>query len=101
VAGHVRFDSRAVEVLAWIARNYTEAQVDRQVRRFFRHVAAVSRRAYDDPESLADEIGRRPDLSPQRVAEFREVLLAHLPPVWSETQRYHLIEPLAPSPGSE
>ena len=101
VAGHVRFDSRAAEAVAWIARNYTEAQVDRQVRRFFRHVAAVSRRAYDDPETLAEDLSRRPDLPAQRVAEFREVLLAHLPPAWSETQRYQLIEPLAPPAASE
>jgi len=97
VAGHVRFDSRVLDTLAWVMRNYTQAQVDKQVRRFFRHVAVVSRRAYDDPESLDDELTRHPELPAREVSGFRHVLLAHRPPSWAETQRYRLIEPLAPA----
>jgi hypothetical protein len=80
------------EVLASVAKGFSEAQVDKKVRRFFRHVAVVSRRAYDDPEGLADELDRRADLSTARVAEFRQVLLAHVPPAWSQTQDFRLID---------
>lgn len=98
VAGHVRFDSPVADTLARVARSYSEAQLDRQLRRFFRHVAIVSRRAHDDPESLAEELSQRPELPAHRVAQFRDVLLGHLPPPWSETQRYRLVEPFPPSP---
>ena len=98
LAGHVRFDSRLATTLAAVARQYGSDQLGRQLQRFFRHVAVVSRRAYDDPEGLADDLARRPELAPERVAEFREVLLADRAPAWSETQRYELVEPLAPPP---
>lgn len=98
LSGHVRFDSRLATTLAAVARQYGSTQLGRQLERFFRHVAVVSRRAYDDPEGLADDLARRPELSAQRVAEFRDVLLADRPPAWSETQRYELIEPLPPAP---
>lgn len=97
LAGHVRFDSRLVTTLAAVARQYSSEQLGRQLQRFFRHVAVVSRRAYDDPEGLADDLAGRPELSAERVAEFREVLLADRAPVWSETQRYELVGPLAPA----
>lgn len=92
VAGYVRFDSGFAEALGAASRSLSESRVDRKVRRFFRHVAALSRRAYDDPQGLADELARRPDLPPERVAEFKDLLLAHLPPAWSETQRFQLLE---------
>lgn len=98
LAGHVRFDSRLATTLAAVARRYSSDQLGRQLQRFFRHVAVVSRRAYDDPEGLVDDLARQPDLSAERVAEFREVLLADRAPAWAETQRYELIEPLPPAP---
>lgn len=101
VAGHLRLNSAAAEVLASVARSFSEAQVDKKVRRFFRHVAVVSRRAYDDPEGLADELARRPELTAERVARFRELLLAHLPPAWSETLGFRLIEPVPLAAGPE
>jgi hypothetical protein len=97
VAGHLRFDSRLASTLVTVARQYGEAQLGRGLHRFFRHVAVISRRAYDDPEGLADELSSRPDLAPERVAQFREILLAGRPPAWSETQRFELVEPLAPA----
>ena len=96
LAGHVRFDSRLATTLVAVARQYGEAQLGRGLQRFFRHVAVVSRRAYDDPEGFADELAGRVDLSPDRVAEFREILLAGRRPPWSETQRFELVEPLSP-----
>lgn len=95
IAGYLKLDSALTEALVRVSQSFSEAQVDRRVRRFFRHVAAVSRRAYDDPEGLADELARRPDLPADRVSEFRRVLLAGLPPAWSETQQYHLLDSAA------
>jgi len=92
VAGHLRLDSTAAEVVATVARSFGEAQVDKKVRRFFGHVAKVSRRAYDDPEGLADELARRPELPAEQVTRFREVLMAHLPPGWSETLDFRLLD---------
>ena len=97
VAGHLRFDSRLASTLVAVARQYGEAQLGRGLHRFFRHVAVISRRAYDDPEGLADELSGRADLPPERVAQFREILLAGRLPAWSETQRFELVEPLTPA----
>lgn len=96
VSGHVRFDSRLASTLVAVARQYGEAQLGRGLHRFFRHVAVVSRRAYDDPEGLADELAGKPELAPDRLAQFREILLAGRPPAWSEAHRFQLVEPLAP-----
>jgi len=99
VSGFLKLDSTFTEVLVRVARSFSEAQVDKRVRGFFRHVAVVSRRAYDDPEGLADLVTGRPDLQPDLVAEFRRVMLAHLPPSWSEQQRFRLLEgPLLADP---
>ncbi|MBI2526772.1 MAG: hypothetical protein HYY95_27560 [Candidatus Rokubacteria bacterium] len=92
VSGFLKLDSLFTEALARVARSFSEAQVDRRVRRFFRHVAAVSRRAYDDPEGLAELVAGRPELHPELAAEFRNLIVAHLPPPWSEQQRFRLLE---------
>lgn len=84
VAGYLRVDNALAEVLVAVARGLSEVAVERKVRRFFRHVARVSQRAYDDPEGLAEEITRHPDLAVHRVAEFRRVLLARRLPPWAE-----------------
>jgi hypothetical protein len=91
-AGFVKFDSGLAEIVVRAVRALSEAQVDRGVRRFFRHVAALSRRAYDDPEGLADELDGRPGLSPEMLARFRTVLTAHLPPRWAKTEVFRLAE---------
>jgi len=97
ISGFLKLDSTFTEVLARVSQSFSEAQVDKRVRRFFRHVAAVSRRAYDDPEGLAEFAMGHPELQPELVAEFRSLMLAHLPPSWSEYQRFQLLEgpPLA------
>jgi hypothetical protein len=98
-AGFVKFDSGVAEILVRAMRALSEAQVDRGVRRFFRHVAAVSQRAYDDPEGLADELDGRPGLSPDILARFRRVLTGHLPPRWASLETFRLDEagPLEPA----
>ncbi len=100
VAGYLRLDSLLAEVIATVAQTFSEAIVARKVKRFFRHVAGVSRRAYDDPEGLIEELGRHPELEAERVAEFRQVLLAHRPPAWAESIPFRLApEPLTLDPG--
>jgi hypothetical protein len=74
------------------ARILSEARVDRGVRRLFRHVAVVSRRAYDDPEGLADELDGHPGLSREMMTRFRQVLTAHLPPRWAKPEEFRLGE---------
>jgi hypothetical protein len=76
VVGFLRVDSVLVRIVARVLRNFTQATVDRKVRRFFRHVEKVSARAYDDPAGLAQEIHGHPELPPGQVAEFRRLLLA-------------------------
>ena len=92
ISGFLKLDSPFTEALARVAQSFSEAQVDRRVRRFFRHVAAVSRRAYDDPEGLAELVAGRPELPPELAAEFRSLIVAHLPPPWAERQRFRLLE---------
>jgi hypothetical protein len=100
VAGYLRLDSALAEAIAGVARAFTEATVERKVKRFFRHVAKVSRRAYDDPEGLAEELEGHPHLPREVVAEFRRVLLAHRPPPWAEGIPFRLLpEPPAVDPG--
>jgi hypothetical protein len=93
VAGHLRLDSALADALVPVALRFGEAKLDREVRRFLRHVASVSRRAYDDPRGLADELSRRPDVPPEALARFRALLLAHLPPDWAEPLGFSLVEP--------
>ncbi|MBI4589338.1 MAG: hypothetical protein HY725_10905 [Candidatus Rokubacteria bacterium] len=100
VAGYLRLDSALAEVIASVARSFSEAMVERRVKRFFRHVARVSRRAYDDPEGLAEELTRHPTLEADQVTEFRQVLLAHRLPPWADSIPFRLTpEPLTLDPG--
>ncbi len=100
IAGYLRLDSVLAEVIIAVARSFSEELVRRKVARFFRHVARVSRRAYDDPEGLAEELARHPDLATDRVAEFRRLLLAHRPPPWAEAIPFRLTpDPLTLDPG--
>jgi hypothetical protein len=75
VTGYLRIDSRLASALLVIARDFSERTVERKVRRFFLHVERVSCRAYEDPRGLADLLAGRNDLAPERVAEFRRILL--------------------------
>jgi hypothetical protein len=100
VAGYLRLDSVLAEVIATVAQSFSEEMVQKKVKRFFRDVARVSRRAYDDPEGLLEELARRPEFDAERVAEFRRVLLAHRPPPWAEAIPFRLTpEPLTLDPG--
>ena len=75
VTGFLQVDGVLGRIVAGILRDFTQAAVDRKVRRFFRHVEKVSVRAHDDPAGLAQEIRGRPDLPPGQVAEFSRLLL--------------------------
>ena len=48
---------------------------------------------------LADDLSERPGLAPERVAELKALLLAGVPPGWSETQDFRLLEDAALSDG--
>ena len=91
VAGFLRLDSAILERLARVAISLSERLLERRIRRFFRHVERVSRRAYDDPEGLAEELARHPDLPAERVAQFRQVLFANRLPGWAEALGLRLI----------
>lgn len=90
VAGYLRLDSLLAEVIATVAQSFTEEMVQKKVKRFFRDVARVSRRAYDDPDGLIDQLARHPELEAERVAEFRQILLADRPPPWAESVPFSL-----------
>src|SRR3972149_2631535 len=100
VAGYLRLDSVLAEVIAPGAQSFTGGMVQKKVKRFFRDVARVSRRAYDDPDGLIEELARPPQFEAERVAEFRQVLYPPRPPPWAEAIPFRLApEPLALDPG--
>jgi hypothetical protein len=93
LAGHLRLDSALADAVVPVVLRLGEAKLDREVRRFLRHVASVSRRAYDDPRGLADELDRRDEVPRATLATFRTLLLAHLPPDWAEPLGLSLLGP--------
>jgi len=92
VAGHVRFDTELTAWVARVSRSLSETRVEGKVRSFFKHAAVVSRRAYDDPEGLAELMASQPGLNSHTLAAFREVLTRHLPPVWARHKTFGLLE---------
>jgi hypothetical protein len=84
VACFLRLDNAILKLLAQVAAPLSRSLMDRRIRRFFRHVERVSQRAYDDPEGLAEELARHPDLPGERVAQFRQALLVNQLPRWAE-----------------
>ena len=100
VAGHLRIDSAGGELIGALAQRLGSGELDKKITRLFRHVAVLSRRAYDDPVGLADDLSERPGLAPERLAELRALLLAGVPPGWSETQEFRLLDDPALSGGS-
>jgi hypothetical protein len=91
-SGFLKLDSLVADAFARVVQTFSEDQVDRRVRRFFGHVAAVSRRAYDDPEGLAALLDGRAELPADQVAAFRELLLASVPPGWAATGDYRFLD---------
>lgn len=91
VAAFLRLDNALIETLARVIEPFSRSLLDHRIRRFFRHVERVSQRAYDDPEGLAEELASHPDLPAERVAQFRQVLLAHRLPGWAEPLGLRLI----------
>jgi hypothetical protein len=91
-AGFLKLDSAVADVIARAIQAFSEDQMDRRVRRFFGHVARVSRRAYDDPEGLAALLAGRPELPAEQVAAFRELLLASVAPGWAASADYRFLD---------
>jgi hypothetical protein len=91
VAGYLKADTAAAEVLATLTGGLVGAYVDRTVRQFFRYVAGLSRRAHDDPEGLAQDVGAQPHLPAELVAQFRRLLMAHVEPAWAEGRDFSLL----------
>jgi len=92
-SGFLKLDSAVAGALLRMMQAFSEDQMDRRVRRFFNHVAAVSRRAYDDPEGLVSLLESRPDLPADRVAAFRELLLASVAPAWAADGDFRFVDP--------
>ena len=92
-AGYLKLDNAMADAVARVMKMFSEDQVDRRVRRFFGHVAAVSRRAYNDPEGLAELLATQPQLPADQVAAFRELLLAQVLPGWAEDLDYRFLAP--------
>jgi hypothetical protein len=91
-SGFLKLDSVVADAIARAMQAFSEDQMDRKVRRFFNHVAAVSRRAYDDPEGLAALLAGRPDLAAEQVAQFRELILASVAPGWAASGDYRFLD---------
>lgn len=93
VASFLRLDNAVLARLARVVLPLSKSLMDRRIRRFFRHVERVSQRAYDDPEGLAEELARHPDLPAERVTQFRQALLANQLPRWAEPLALSLARP--------
>lgn len=98
-AGYLRLDGAMADAVSRVMQMFSEDQVDKRVRRFFRHVAAVSRRAYNDPEGLAELLAKQPQLPADQVAAFRELLLAQVTPGWAADLDYRFLD--APAASTE
>ena len=91
-SGFLKLDSAVADAIARAMQAFSEDQMDKKVRKFFNHVAAVSRRAYDDPEGLAALVGANPDLPAGQVARFRELLLVSVAPGWAVSGDYRFLD---------
>lgn len=91
-SGFLKLDSVFVDAIARALQAFSEDQMDRKVRRFFNHVAAVSRRAYDDPEGLAALLAGHPELPSEHVTKFRELILASVAPGWVTSGDYRFLD---------
>jgi hypothetical protein len=97
-AGYLKLDGAMADAVARVMQMFSEDQVDKRVRRFFRHVAAVSRRAYNDPEGLVELLATQPQLPADQVAAFRELLLAQVLPGWAADLDYRFLDAPAATP---
>jgi hypothetical protein len=100
-SGFLKLDSVIADAFARLAHKLSEDQVDKRVRRFFGHVAAVSRRAYDDPEGLAELLAARPELPADQVTRFRELLFASVTPGLAASGEYRFLDSPALSTTAE
>jgi hypothetical protein len=91
-SGFLKLDSAVADALARVLQAFSEDQMDGRVRRFFGHVARVSRRAYDDPEGLAAFLADHPELAADRREEFRALLLASAAPSWAAAGDYRFLD---------
>lgn len=75
VTGYIRIDSRFVGALLLLAKEFSGRTLETSVRRFFRHVERLNRRALDDPKGLLDLLDGQPEVDRAQLAEFRRILL--------------------------
>lgn len=75
VTGYIRIDSRFIGALLLLAKEFSARTLDTSVRRFFRHVERLNRRALEDPTGLLALLETQPDVDRAQLGEFRRILL--------------------------
>ena len=82
------------EIAAALSRSAVEASVTKKVRRLFRKVAKITQMATDDPEGLYEQLLRSPEVGPEPLQAFRDLLFAGRAPAWvSAADPPRLLEP--------
>ncbi|MFI5325538.1 MAG: hypothetical protein ACHQ7H_04835 [Candidatus Rokuibacteriota bacterium] len=90
VTGYIRIDSRFVGALLLLAKEFSGRTLDAGVRRFFRHVERLNRRALEDPKGLLDLLESQPAVDRTQLGEFRKILLR---PITHEPSREPFAHP--------
>ncbi len=87
VVGYAAPENVLTGVLAQLVSTLSPASVEssvtKKVRRLFRQVATVTQMATDDPEGLCERLARSPEITPEPLHAFHEVLFAGRPPTWA------------------
>ena len=72
-----------VQLAATLSPSSVETSVSKKVRRLFRQVAKVTQMARDDPEGVVERLTRSPEVLPEPLQAFRELLFAGRLPAWA------------------
>ena len=71
------------QLVATLSPSSVESSVTKKVRRLFRQVATMTQMATDDPEGLYERLARSPEVTPEPLQAFHELLFAGWPPTWA------------------
>lgn len=98
ILGYAAPENTVTGTLAQLAYSLSPSKVEdsvtKKVRRLFRHVAAVTQIATDDPEGLVERLTRAPEVAPDRLEAFRTILMTGRTPAWaSAVDSLRLLEP--------
>ena len=98
IVGYAAPETALTGALAQLAYTLSPSKVEdsvtKKVRRLFRHVAAITQMATDDPEGLIERLAVAPEIAPDGLEVFRTVLMTGRTPAWAAAvDSLRLLEP--------